>query len=330
MYSANEARYEQLKYRKVGKSGLVLPPLSLGLWHNFGDDTPIAKQREMLHTAFDLGINHFDLANNYGTPFGSAEKNLGYFLKHDFKPYRDELIISSKAGWDMWPGPYGQGGSSRKYLIASLDQSLQRLGLEYVDIFYSHRYDAETPLEETASALADIVKQGKALYIGISSGYTPELTLKLANILAEYKIPVTLHQPNYNFFNREIEQGLLDASDEIGFGTIVFSPLAQGLLGGRYLNGIPADSRIGRGSQYLKQAHLEQHKLNQIQQLNDIAQQRGQTLAQLAIAWVLRDERVSSAIIGASRPEQIRENLKSLEQLHFNAEELSRIDQILA
>lgn len=329
MYIAAENRYEHLSYRKAGKTGLVLPPLSLGCWHNFGDDTPISQQRNILHTAFDAGINHFDLANNYGTPFGSAEKNLGYFLKHDFKAYRDELIISSKAGWDMWPGPYGQGGSSRKYLMASLDQSLSRLGLDYVDIFYSHRYDSETPLEETAETLADIVKQGKALYVGISSGYTPELTQQLADLLAKQNVPIRLHQPLYNLFNRDIEDHLLDKTDELGIGVIVFSPLAQGLLTDRYLKDIPQDSRIGRGSKYLHQDQINESLRQKLHQLNHIAQQRGQSLAQLALSWVLRDSRVTSAIIGASRPEQVLENLKSLDRLDFDDEEIGLIEQVL-
>lgn len=329
MYTAAEQRYQHLNYRKAGKSGLVLPPLSLGCWHNFGDDTPLSRQKEILHTAFDLGINHFDLANNYGTPYGSAERNIGHFLKHDFKAYRDELLISTKAGWDMWPGPYGQGGSSRKYLISSLDQSLHRLGLDYVDIFYSHRYDPETPLEETAGALADIVKQGKALYVGISSGYSPELTQQLVSLLAEYKVPVTLHQPLYNLFHRDIEDGLLQASEQLGFGMIVFSPLAQGLLGGRYLQGIPDDSRIGRGSRYLKQEQLAPELLHKIEQLNLIAQERGQSLAQFALSWVLRQPQVTSAIIGASTAQQVIENVKSLDNLTFSAEEQQRIDTIL-
>lgn len=330
MYIAAEQRYQQLNYRRAGRSGLVLPPLSLGCWHNFGDDTPFKRQQEILHTAFDLGINHFDLANNYGTPYGSAERNIGHFLKHDFKPYRDELIISTKAGWDMWAGPYGQGGSSRKYLLASLDQSLQRLGLDYVDIFYSHRFDPDTPLEETAGALADIVRQGKALYIGISSGYTPELTQQLVSLLADYKVPVTLHQPLYNLFNRDIEQGLLQASEQLGFGVIVFSPLAQGLLGGRYLQGIPSDSRIGRGSRYLKQEQLDANTLWKIGQLNQVAQQRGQTLAQLALSWVLRQQQVSSAIIGASHAQQVIDNVKSLENINFSEQEQQQIDLILS
>lgn len=330
MYIAAEQRYQQLNYRRAGRSGLVLPPLSLGCWHNFGDDTPFKRQQEILHTAFDLGINHFDLANNYGTPYGSAERNIGHFLKHDFKAYRDELIISTKAGWDMWAGPYGQGGSSRKYLLASLDQSLQRLGLDYVDIFYSHRFDPDTPLEETAGALADIVRQGKALYIGISSGYTPELTRQLVTLLADYKVPVTLHQPLYNLFNRDIEQGLLQASEQLGFGVIVFSPLAQGLLGGRYLQGIPLDSRIGRGSRYLKQEQLDANTLWKIEQLHQVAQQRGQTLAQLALSWVLRQQQVSSAIIGASHAQQVIDNVKSLENPDFSEQEQQQIDLILS
>lgn len=329
MHLANSERYQSFQYRKIKNSGLVLPPLSLGCWHNFGDDTPIQQQKSVLYTAFDHGINHFDLANNYGTPYGSAEKNIGHFLKTDFKPYRDELIISTKAGWDMWPGPFGQGGSSRKYLMASLDQSLQRLGLDYVDIFYSHRYDSETPLEETAKTLADIVQQGKALYVGISSGYTPELTLQLIELLKAYHVPLTLHQPIYNFFERQIEQGLTEAAKQEGFGVITFSPLAQGLLAGRYLNGVPEDSRIGRGSRYLQSEHLVALKLQQIQQLNEIAKRRDQTLAQLSLSWVLRDERITSTIIGASRPEQIIENLKALQNTAFSTDELTQIDAIL-
>ena len=329
MYIAAEQRYQELNYRRAGRSGLVLPPLSLGCWHNFGDDTSRHQQKEILHTAFDQGINHFDLANNYGTPYGSAETNLGYFLNHDFKAYRDELIISTKAGWDMWSGPYGQGGSSRKYLLASVEQSLKRLDLDYVDVFYSHRFDPDTPLEETASALADIVKQGKALYIGISSGYTPELTQKLTALLADYKVPITLHQPLYNLFNRTIETGLLQTSAELGFGVIVFSPLAQGLLGGRYLDGVPVDSRIGRGSRYLTQRELASDVIDKVKRLNIVAQQRGQSLAQLALAWVLRQPQITSAIIGASNPQQVIENIKSLENLVFDSQELQLIDTIL-
>ncbi|MBF7681803.1 aldo/keto reductase [Acinetobacter sp. B5B] len=328
MYKAEENRYTSFKYRKVGHSGLVLPPLSLGCWHNFGDNTAIEQQKQILYTAFDHGINHFDLANNYGTPFGSAEKNIGYFLKNDFKRYRDELIISTKAGWDMWAGPYGQGGSGRKYLTASLDQSLNRLGLDYVDIFYSHRYDADTPLEETAQTLADFVRQGKALYIGISSGYTPELTSKLTQLLAQYNVPMTIHQPVYNLLNRDLEKDILPAAESENFGLITFSPLAQGLLGGRYLNGIPNDSRVARGSQYLTQEHIQPQILDQINQLNEIAKRRGQTLAQLAISWVLRHKSVTSTIIGASQSQQILENLKSLDHLDFSADELRMIDQI--
>lgn len=329
MYQAQQNRYENFEYRKVGKSGLVLPPLALGLWHNFGHDGTFTQQKEMLHTAFDLGINHFDLANNYGTPYGSAEETFGRVISKDFKPYRDELIISTKAGWDMWSGPYGQGGSSRKHLLSSLDQSLQRLNLEYVDIFYSHRYDADTPLEETASALIDMVKQGKALYVGISSGYTPELTQQLASILAQEHISLLAHQPNYNLFNREIEGGLLQACADLGVGTVVFSPLAQGLLGGRYVDGIPQDSRIGKKSKYLEKKSLTPEVHQKIQALNGLAKQRGQTLAQFSIAWVLRDKKVTSAIIGASTPQQIKENLKSLDNLAFSQDELKKIDEIL-
>lgn len=330
MYIASAQRYAQINYRRAGQSGLVLPPLSLGCWHNFGDDRTRSLQQQILHTAFDRGINHFDLANNYGTPYGSAERNIGYFLKQDFKAYRDELLISSKAGWDMWPGPYGQGGSSRKYLFASLEQSLRRLGVDYVDIFYSHRFDSDTPLAETAAALADIVKQGKALYIGISSGYTPELTQQMVTLLAEHKVPLTLHQPQYHLLHREIEHGLLQATQQLGVGVIVFSPLAQGVLAGRYLQGIPADSRVARGSRSLQQQQLSAQILTKVAGLNRIAQQRGQSLAQLALAWVLRQSSISSAIIGASNPEQLIENIKCIENLSFSEQELQQIDAMLA
>ncbi|MFT4268948.1 MAG: L-glyceraldehyde 3-phosphate reductase, partial [Xenophilus sp.] len=278
-------RYDRLPYRRVGRSGLVLPALSLGLWHNFGDATPIATQRALLRTAFDLGITHFDLANNYGPPYGSAETHFGRLLREDFRPHRDELVISTKAGWDMWPGPYGQGGGSRKYVLASLDQSLKRLGLDYVDIFYSHRFDADTPLEETAAALAQAVRQGKALYVGISS-YSAGKTREIAALLAGWKVPLLIHQPSYNLFNRWIEKDLLDATAELGAGVIAFTPLAQGLLTDKYLDGTPADARLHRpGGGSLKPEHLSEDNLARARALREIARRRGQSLAQLALAW---------------------------------------------
>lgn len=325
-YLAAPDRYERMPYRRVGRSGLVLPALSLGLWHNFGDATPIATQRALLRTAFDLGINHFDLANNYGPPYGSAESNFGRLLQEDFKAHRDELIISTKAGWDMWPGPYGQGGSSRKYLLSSLDQSLARLGLDYVDIFYSHRFDPLTPLEETAGALASIVEQGKALYIGISS-YSAGKTRELAALLRARNVPLLIHQPAYNLLNRWIEKDLLDATEDVGAGVIVFTALAQGLLSDKYLNGVPQDSRVNRpGGASLRPEHLSEVNIARVRALNEIAARRGQSLAQLALAWTLRDPRVTSALIGASRPEQIVENVAALDNLAFSAEELAEID----
>ncbi|SEO82480.1 L-glyceraldehyde 3-phosphate reductase [Pseudomonas sp. Snoq117.2] len=325
-YQAASDRYDRIPYRRVGRSGLVLPALSLGLWHNFGDTTPLDRQRALLRTAFDLGINHFDLANNYGPPYGSAEINFGRLLREDFAAYRDELIISSKAGWDMWPGPYGQGGGSRKYVLASLDQSLKRLGLDYVDIFYSHRFDEHTPLEETASALATAVQQGKALYIGISS-YSGTKTREMAKLLADWKIPLLIHQPAYNLLNRWIEKDLLDATEDIGSGVIAFTPLAQGLLTDKYLNGVPAEARVNQpGGQSLQQGHLSDENLARVRALDTIAKRRGQSLAQLALAWTLRDPRITSALIGASRPEQIVENVAALDNLTFTAEELAEID----
>ncbi|PFH27865.1 L-glyceraldehyde 3-phosphate reductase [Burkholderia sp. JKS000303] len=326
-YEAASERYADMQYRTCGKSGLKLPALSLGLWHNFGDSTPIATQRDILRTAFDLGINHFDLANNYGPPYGSAETNFGRLLKEDFRPYRDELLISTKAGWDMWPGPYGSGGGSRKYVLASLDQSLQRMGLDYVDIFYSHRFDAHTPLEETAGALASAVQQGKALYIGISS-YSAAKTREMAALLAQYKVPLLIHQPSYNMLNRWIEEDLLDTLDDVGTGSIAFTPLAQGLLTSKYLNGVPADARVNKpGGGSLKQDHLSADNLEHVRKLNGIAERRGQSLAQMALAWVLRNGRVSSALIGASRAEQVRENVGALKNLEFTADELAEIDR---
>ncbi|MBS6359151.1 L-glyceraldehyde 3-phosphate reductase [Burkholderia sp.] len=326
-YEAASERYSDMQYRVCGKSGLKLPALSLGLWHNFGDTTPIATQREILRTAFDLGITHFDLANNYGPLYGSAETNFGRLLKEDFRPYRDELLISTKAGWDMWPGPYGSGGGSRKYVLASLDQSLKRMGLDYVDIFYSHRFDAHTPLEETAGALATAVQQGKALYVGISS-YSAAKTREMAALLAQYKVPLLIHQPSYNLLNRWVERELLDTLDELGTGSIAFTPLAQGLLTSKYLNGVPADARVNKpGGGSLQDAHLSADNLEQVRKLNGIAERRGQSLAQMALAWVLRNGRVTSALIGASRAEQVRENVGALKNLEFSAEEIAEIDR---
>ncbi len=326
-YVAAQNRYTAMPYRRVGRSGLVLPALSLGLWHNFGDSTPLGDQRALLRTAFDLGINHFDLANNYGPPYGSAESNFGRLLREDFKGYRDELIISSKAGWDMWPGPYGQGGGSRKYILASLDQSLARLGLDYVDIFYSHRFDPDTPLEETAGALASAVQQGKALYIGISS-YSGSKTREIARLLQEWKVPLLIHQPAYNLLNRWVEKDLLEVTDELGAGVIAFTPLAQGLLTDKYLNGVPQDARVNKpGGGSLLPSHLSEANLAHVRALNEIARARGQSLAQLALAWTLRDPRVTSALIGASRPEQIVENVGALSNLAFSPEELALIDR---
>jgi L-glyceraldehyde 3-phosphate reductase len=325
-YTASPSRYDRMPYRPCGQSGLKLPAISLGLWHNFGDATPLATQREMLCTAFDLGITHFDLANNYGPPYGSAETNFGAHLKRDFKPYRDELIISSKAGWDMWPGPYGSGGGSRKYLLASLDQSLARMGLDYVDIFYSHRFDPDTPLEETCGALASAVQQGKALYVGISS-YSAAKTREAAALLKSMGVRPLIHQPSYSLLNRWIEEDLLDALGDTGMGCIAFSALAQGLLSDKYLGGIPTDARINRpGGGSFKPEFLNETNLKHVRALNDLAQARGQSLAQMATAWVLRDARVTSALIGASSSTQITELVGALQNLRFSADELSAID----
>ena len=326
-YHASATRYDTMPYRSCGKSGLKLPAVSLGLWHNFGDTTPLETQRQMLRTAFDLGITHFDLANNYGPPYGSAETNFGEHLRRDFKPYRDELIISSKAGWDMWPGPYGQGGGSRKYVLASLDQSLQRMGLDYVDIFYSHRFDPDTPLEETCGALASAVQQGKALYVGVSS-YSAAKTREAAAILKGMGVRALIHQPSYSLLNRWVEEDLLDALGDAGMGCIAFSALAQGLLTNKYLNGVPADSRINQpGGDSFKADFLSPQNLTHVRALNDIAQARGQSLAQMATAWVLRDTRVTSALIGASRPAQITELVAAMQRLDFSTDELAAIDQ---
>jgi L-glyceraldehyde 3-phosphate reductase len=329
MYLANADRYDgRMPYRTCGNSGLRLPAITLGLWHNFGDSTPLQTQREMLITAFDAGITHFDLANNYGPPAGSAETNFGAHLRRDFKPYRDELIISSKVGWDMWPGPYGSGGGSRKYLLASLDQSLQRMGLDYVDIFYSHRFDPDTPLEETMGALATAVQQGKALYVGISS-YSAKKTAEASKLLRDMGVPCLIHQPSYSLLNRWIEAELLDTLQAEGMGCIAFSPLAQGLLTDRYLNGVPADSRMNRpGGQSLKVDHVSPENVARIKGLNDIAAQRAQTLAQMAVAWVLRDPRVTSALIGASKTAQISELVGAVKNLNFDAATLSAIDEL--
>jgi L-glyceraldehyde 3-phosphate reductase len=326
-YAPAPDRYDAMTYRTCGRSGLLLPLLSLGLWHNFGDTTPISRQREMVRTAFDLGITHFDLANNYGPPYGSAEVNFGRILREDLAAYRDELIISSKAGWDMWPGPYGQGGGSRKYVLGSLDQSLRRVGVDYFDIFYSHRFDADTPLEETMGALATAVHAGKALYVGISS-YSAGKTREAAAILRAEGVPLLIHQPSYNLFNRWVEPDLLDALEELGAGMIAFTALAQGLLTDKYLDGIPADARINRpGGDSFERRMLSEENLARVRGLDEIARRRGQSLAQMALAWVLRDPRVTTTLIGASSPEQIRENVGALARLDFSAEELAEIDR---
>ncbi len=322
-YAAAEDRYTRHPYRRCGRSGLRLPAVSLGLWQNFGDESPLATQRAILRRAFDLGVTHFDLANNYGPPYGSAEINFGRIFREDFRPYRDELIISTKAGYDMWPGPYGEWGS-RKYLLASLDQSLRRMGLDYVDIFYSHRFDPDTPLEETMGALDAAVKQGKALYAGISS-YSPERTVEAAAILRSLGTPLLIHQPSYSMLNRWIEGGLLDVLESEGVGCIAFSPLAQGLLTARYLNGIPEGSRASRNGS-LPREQLSEKTLAHVRALNGIAAARGQTLAQMAISWVLRDQRVTSALIGASSVAQLEENLAAAAKTTFTAGEIAAID----
>jgi L-glyceraldehyde 3-phosphate reductase len=327
-YVPSSTRYDNLSlYRRCGRSGLKLPLLSLGLWHNFGDTEVFANSRQLVLKAFDLGITHFDLANNYGPPPGAAERTFGRILREDLAGYRDELIISTKAGYDMWPGPYGNWGS-RKYLISSLDQSLQRMGLEYVDIFYHHRFDPETPLEETMGALAQIVRAGKALYVGISN-YNPENTAKAAALLRELGTPCVIHQPKYHMFDRTVEQGLLEVLAKEGIGCIPFCPLAQGLLTGKYLNGIPEDARAARDPRFLKPEHITQEKVGKLRALNVLAQKRGQSLAQMALAWVLRQPAVTTALIGASRPSQLEENLEATRKLSFTAEELASIEQIL-
>ncbi|MEK3788694.1 L-glyceraldehyde 3-phosphate reductase [Paenibacillus sp. FSL K6-1230] len=327
VYLAGEDRYEHMKYNRTGKSGLKLPAISLGLWHNFGGINNAENGRNMLTRAFDLGITHFDLANNYGPPAGSAEQLFGQVLASDLKAYRDEMVISTKAGYYMWPGPYGEWGS-RKYLVSSLDQSLKRMGLDYVDIFYSHRFDPDTPLEETMMALDHIVRSGKALYVGISS-YSAEQTAEAARILKELGTPLLIHQPKYSLLDRWIEEGLQDVLDENGVGSIAFCPLAQGLLTNKYLNGIPDDSRAAGASQFLSSNNITPEMLRKVRALNQMAGARGQSLAQFALAWVLREGRVTSALIGASRPEQIEENVAALSNLDFSTEELERIDSIL-
>ena len=326
-YAPAPDRYATMPYRSCGRSGLQLPILSMGLWHNFGDATPASVQREMIHTAFDLGITHFDLANNYGPPYGSAETNFGRILREDLAAHRDELIVSSKAGWDMWPGPYGRGGGSRKHVLASLDQSLRRVGVDYFDIFYSHRFDVDTPLEETMGALAHAVRQGKALYVGISS-YSAAKTLESAAILRAEGVPLLIHQPSYNMFNRWVEPELLDALGETGAGMIAFTTLAQGLLTTKYLDGIPANARVNRpGGDSFSRETLTEENLARVRGLNAIAQGRGQSLAQMAHAWVLRDPRVTTSLVGASSPEQIRENVGAIANLTFSPDELAEIDQ---
>ena len=328
MYTASSERYDTMVYNRCGKSGLLLPAVSLGLWHNFGTNADPENMKAMLRTAFDLGITHFDLANNYGPEYGSAEKNFGKILKEDFAPYRDEMIISTKAGYDMWPGPYGNWGS-RKYLMASLDQSLKRLGLDYVDIFYHHRPDPETPIEETMGALSDIVRSGKALYVGLSN-YKEEETRKAVRILKENGTPCLIHQPRYNMLERWVEDGLLSALDENGVGCICFSPLAQGALTDKYLKGIPAGSRASREGTTVAQRYLSNEQLEKIKQLNQLAEERGQTLAQMAIAWILRRPEVTTVLVGASRVSQLDNSLAALECTGFSENELKKIDEILA
>lgn len=327
MYAAADTRYDKMSYQRCGLSGIKLPQISLGLWHNFGEPDDFNTAKAMVRRAFDLGITHFDLANNYGPPYGAAETTFGKIFKEDFKSYRDELLISTKAGWDMWPGPYGDLGS-RKYLIASLDQSLKRLGLDYVDIFYHHRPDTATPLEESMGALDQIVRSGKALYVGISS-YNPEQTRQAAKILRELGTPCLIHQPKYNMFYRQAEEGLFDQLKKDGIGSIVFSPLAQGVLTDRYLEGFPEDSRAVRDGRYLKPEFIKDAQLDKVHALKKIADARGQNVAQLAIAWVLRQEAVTSALIGASKVAQIEDAVSALDNLKFDTSELAGIENIL-
>ena len=326
-YTALESRYETMSYRRCGKSGLLLPALSLGLWHNFGHVDGFENSKQILHTAFDHGITHFDLANNYGPPPGSAEENFGKILKQSFSNYRDELIISSKAGWGMWPGPYGDLGS-KKYLVASLDQSLKRMGLDYVDIFYHHRPDPDTPLEETMGALDLIVRQGKALYVGISS-YNAEDTLKASKILKDLGTPCIIHQPKYNMLDRWVENGLMDVLGDEGIGCIPFSPLEQGILTSKYLKGIPKDSRAAKSTGFLQEEQVTEKVINKVKKLNELALKRDQTLAQMAISWLLKDNRVTSVLVGASSKNQLLDNLGALENLNFTTSELQEIENIL-
>jgi L-glyceraldehyde 3-phosphate reductase len=328
VYSPSGNRYDNMQYRRCGRSGIKLPAISLGLWHNFGGVDVFETARAMVRRAFDLGITHFDLANNYGPPYGSAEETFGQILRKDLRPYRDELIISSKAGWDMWPGPYGDFGS-RKYLIASLDQSLKRMGLDYVDIFYHHRPDPETPMEETMGALDTIVRSGRALYAGISM-YDPEQTRQAVDLMRSLGTPLLIHQPNYSMFDRWVEEGLLDVLEEAGMGCIVFSPLEQGLLTNRYLKGIPADSRAAKPHGELEQEALTEERLSKVRKLNEMAQERGQSMAQMALAWVLRQKEVTSALVGASRVQQVEDNVAALDNLHFTQDELETIDSVLS
>jgi L-glyceraldehyde 3-phosphate reductase len=327
IYHPASDRYDQMNYRRTGKSGLLLPEISLGLWHNFGHNADFTLGRKILRRAFDLGISHFDLANNYGPPYGSAEENFGRIFKKDFLPFRDELIISSKAGWDMWPGPYGNMGS-RKYLIASCDQSLKRMGLDYVDIFYHHRPDPETPLEETMGALDQLVRQGKALYVGISQ-YSAEDTARAYDILKQMGTPLLIHQPRYSMIDRWVEDGLLDVLGEKGIGSIAFSPLEQGMLTDKYLKGIPEDSRAAKDGRYLKPEQIGGEKLEMIRQLNDIAKTRNQTLAQMAIAWLLKDPRITSVLVGVSKPEQLDDNVNAIKNTQFSDSEVVKIKEIL-
>jgi L-glyceraldehyde 3-phosphate reductase len=327
MYVADSHRYDSMQYRRCGRSGIMLPALSLGLWHNFGGVDVFENSRAMLRRAFDLGITHFDLANNYGPPYGSAEENFGQIFKKDFQPHRDELIISTKAGWDMWPGPYGDLGS-RKYLLASLDQSLKRMGLDYVDIFYHHRPDPDTPMEESLGALDTAVRSGRALYAGISA-YNAEQTAKAIKIMRELGTPCLIHQPKYSMFVRDPEQGLLAVLGKEGVGCIVFSPLAQGLLSDRYLNGIPGDSRAARDF-FLKKNDVGEQTLSKVRALNEVARERGLTLAEMAVAWVLRDPRVTSALVGTSKVSQVDDNVAALKNLKFSPEELRKIEDVLA
>jgi L-glyceraldehyde 3-phosphate reductase len=326
-YQAKDTRYDKMNYRRCGNSGLLLPEISLGLWHNFGFTDNFENSRNLLKCAFDNGITHFDLANNYGPPYGAAESNFGTIFKKDFIPYRDELVISTKAGWDMWPGPYGNFGS-RKYLVSSLDQSLHRMNLDYVDIFYHHRPDPETPLEETMGALDHIVRQGKALYVGISQ-YNADDTLKATKILKDLGTPCLIHQPKYNMMDRWVENGLLDVLENEGVGAIAFSPLSQGILTDKYLAGFPENSRAVKDGRYLKKDQIDKNLISKVTQLNEIAISRGQSLAQMAIAWLLKDKRITSVLVGASRSEQLIDSLKALDNLEFLPETLNKIEAVL-